>query len=298
VKQSPMKPWTRLAGALALAALLGACGGGGGGGESETQVTTATPGPAVPPSTPAMPVTPDAPVTPEAPVTPIPPPAAPATPTVAGLYFGTTTAAGGTFDALILDSGRMYGMQGTNGGIDNVFFGNGTVTATGYASTTGATLSTSSGLSTTPASVTLTGAPKSVITGTMSSAAAAATFTANYRSSFEEKPALATVVGTYGGQFSGLGPGDGFLLNLAVDAAGEVSGTTASGCRHTGKLTPDAGVNVYAVTVTFAVGCRKQGTLAGHAMWQAAVGSAPATLTIFAIAGDFRDGWIFLGGRQ
>jgi hypothetical protein len=137
-----------------------------------------------------------------------------------------------------------------------------------------------------------------VISGTLSSVAVNATFTANYRSSFEGPPTLASVVGTYAGQFAGLGPGDGFLLNLTVNAAGDLSGTTASGCNHTGRLTPDSKVNVYAVTVTFAGGCRKQGTLAGHALWQAAVGASPPTLTIFAISGDFRDGWLFLGGKS
>jgi hypothetical protein len=254
-----MKRWVQCAAALALAAVLAACGGGGG---AETT---------------------SAPVTPTA--------------AMAGLYFGSTTAAGGTFDALILANGRMYAMQGANGGINNVFFGNGTLSPTGYASTSGATLSTLSAL-TVAASSTLSGTPQLVITGTMSSANVSATFTASYRSAFETPAALASVVGRYGGQFSGLGPGDGFLLTLEVDADGNLSGTTGSGCVHTGKLTPDPTVNVYEATVTLGSGCRKRGTISGHAIHQPAVGSTPATLTIFAISGDLRDGWIYLGGEN
>jgi hypothetical protein len=218
---------------------------------------------------------------------------------VAGRYVGTTTAAGGTFDALILDNGWMYGMQGRiNGAVDHVFFGKGMVTPSGYTSTTGSTLSMSSNRTTTGASSTLTGTPRTAISGSMSSPATSATFTANYRSSFEGQAALADVVGSYGGQFAGLGPGDGFLLTLTVDAGGNLSGTTASGCSHTGKLTPDPNVNVYAATITFAPGCRKQGTLGGHALLQAPVGGNPATLTIFGISGNFQEGWLFLGGKN
>jgi hypothetical protein len=290
VKHANRKRWIHYVGALALAAVLGACGGGGGGGEE----TAAAP---VAPLAPGAPVTPPTPETPVTPVTPPAPPAPAATPTLAGLYFGTTTAAGGTFDALILASGRMYGMQGANGGINNVFFGNGTVAANGYASTTGSTLSTSSGL-TTAASSTLTGTPTTGITGTITSAAVSASFTSGYRSTFETPASLAGVTGSYGGQFAGLGPGDGFLLTLAIDAAGNLSGTTGSGCGHTGKLTPDPTVNVFEATVTLGSGCRKRGTLTGHAIYQPAAGSVPATLTIFAISGDFRDGWIYLGGKN
>jgi hypothetical protein len=249
---------------LTLAALLVGCGGGGG--------DDAASG--------AGPVVPGAPTGP-----------------VVGLYLGTTTA-GGTFDALILGSGRMYGLLGVNGGITTVFFGDGVVTDTGFASTAGGNLTTNSGKPLGAATVSLTGVPKTSITGTLAGSGPGfpATFTSTYRASFEGTPALATVAGTYEGDSSGLGRIAG--LTLTVASNGDITGVSADLCEHTGKAVPDASANVYDITMTFGAGCPKQGTFTGHAILSAASGANPATLTMLAATSNFGEGWIFVGGKQ
>lgn len=220
------------------------------------------------------------------------------TPTVAGLYFGTTAAAGGTFDALVLDSGRIYGMLGVSAGsLDTIFIGTGTVTASGFTSAAGGNLDTHSGLMSQPAAITLTGTPKASISGSFTGTGSGvpATFNSSYRSSFEGTATLANLAGTYGGNSVGLGRG--VLLTIVIGADGRFAGTSVEPCLHTGTFVPNAGANVYDVTVTFGAGCPKAGSMTGHAVWQAATASLPATLTVLASNSDFSDGWLFFGPK-
>lgn len=250
---------------LALAALLGACGGGGG----------------------------------DSPAPPLQTPAA----SVAGLYFGTASG-GRTFDALILDNGRIYGTLGAGTGISTVFFGSGTVTANGFTSSTGGNLTVNSGAPLVPGAVTLTGVPKTSITGTLTGTGSAfpATFDSTYSATFEGTPSLATVAGSYLGNSSGLGRV--INLTLTVDAStGAIAGVSSDGCTHTGTLTPNASANVYDLSVAFGAGCPFRSTFTGHAIWRAAAGANPAALTAFAAVGSaatspFAEGWIFVGGKQ
>jgi hypothetical protein len=274
-----VKHLSRFASVLALGLIVAACGGGGGdggsggggdGGDAAEDAALLPPPQTLPDTTQAA--------------------------AVAGLYSGSTGTGVGV-EALILADGRMYAILGTNG-IDSVFFGNGTLAGGTFTSNAGAKLSGSSGIASLPAAVTLTGVPTTSISGTVTGPQLSATFTANYRSLFEVTPSLASVAGSYGGTFAGLGGGDGFLLTLVVSPAGVISGTTASGCGHAGTLAPNARANVYDVSITFGSGCRKRGTITGHALLEPAAGVVPATLTVFAATGDFTDAWLFFGGRN
>jgi hypothetical protein len=223
-------------------------------------------------------------------------------PTVAGLYFGTADG-GRFFDALILNNGRMYAMLGTGSGVSAVFFGSGTVTAAGFTSTAGGTLTTNSGDPLAPATVTLSGTPRTSATGTLTGTGPGlpAPFTLRYDASFEGTPeALAALAGTYQGNSSGLGRP--INLDLVLDAAGGFTGTSSDNCPHTGTLTPSASANVYAVSITFQQGCPRRGPMTGYALWSPPTTATPqATLTIFTSASDpssaFALGWVFFGGR-
>ncbi len=243
--------------ALLTSALLGACGGGGG----------------------------DAGLT----------PAQPAGPTVAGWYVGTTTT-GGFFDALILDNGRIYGMLGNGAAMQKILVGTGTTMASGFNTTSGALVDTQSGLTSASAVATLTGTPKTSIAGSVTGAGVAATIASNYHTAFEDTPSLANVAGSYLGNIAGLGYG-GMNLTLTVSPNGTFSGTTGSGCQHSGTLSVNASANVYDVTLSF-VGCTKDGRMTGHALWQPATGAAPARLAMFASNNVYTDAWFYLGHKQ
>ena len=239
---------------LVLAALLAGCGGGGAGS-----------GPVVPP---------------------------PVVGSVAGLYLGTASG-GRTFDVLVLDSGRFYGMLGTNaGGLTNVYIGTGAVTATSFNSTTASDFPLLGGAFKS-ATLTSTGVPKASLTGTLSGGI---TFSSSYDPSFEAAPSLATVAGTYRGDASG--PEGVGLLTATIDAAGAVTATTL-GCSLTGTVTPHAGANVYDITFTFGAGCKARGTLGGHGLLNTTPGPPALTrITVILTSGDFAEGLVFIGSKS
>ncbi len=230
------KAWACVAAAM----LLAACGGGGGGGDA--------------------------------------PPADPqrrSTASVAGLYTGTA-ARGGSLDALILGDGRMYAMVGSSGGqgVATIFFGSGTVTASGFTSAVGGNLDTHSGASLTAGSVTLTGQPKTSIAGTLSgNGVPIVDFDLPYSTAFEGTATLADVAGSYFGDSTGLGRI--ISASITVDASGAITGESpADGCVHSGTLTPNASANVFDLSLTFGDNCPKKGELRGHALWNPASGTA------------------------
>ncbi len=249
---------------MTVAALLGACGGGGG----DT------------------------------------PPAGQQQPTasVAGLYSGTTSG-GRSVDALILGDGRMYAMVGgaTGSGIATIFFGSGTVSASGFTSAVGGNLDTHSGAPLATGSASLTGVPKTSIAGTLSdSGAPLLDFNLPYSARFEGSARLADVAGSYFGDSTGLGRI--ISASITVDATGAFSGQSpADGCVHSGTLTPNSSANVFDVRIAFGDNCPKRGELRGHALWNAGSGTLPATLTMFASSDLSRpspDAWAYFAGRQ
>lgn len=233
------------------------------------------------------------------------PPADPqrrSTASVAGLYTGTA-ARGGSLDALILGDGRMYAMVGSSGGqgVATIFFGSGTVTGSGFTSAVGGNLDTHSGASLTAGSVTLTGQPKTSIAGTLSgNGVPIVDFDLPYSTAFEGTATLADVAGSYFGDSTGLGRI--ISASITVDASGAITGESpADGCVHSGTLTPNASANVFDLSLTFGDNCPKKGELRGHALWNPASGTAPATLTMFASSDLSRpspDAWAYFAGKQ
>lgn len=257
--------------AAGLLSLLGACGGGGGD-NAAAGVVTVPQQQAGPPGT-----------------------------TVAGLYFGTASG-GRTLDVLLMPTGQVYAMLGAGTGINSVFFGGGPVTASGFVSSSGGHLSTSSGNPLVAGELSLIGLPRSSISGTLAGTGAGfpATFTASYSTAFEGTANLAALAGTYQGDSAGLGR----VINatVTVDAAGLISGESpADGCALSGSLTPIAAANVLDLRITFGTNCPQRGTMTGHAVWRAAVGATPTALTLLASTGDsasaFAQGWVFFGAR-
>jgi hypothetical protein len=233
------------------------------------------------------------------PAEPQPPPGA----SVAGLYTGTATR-GRSVDALILGDGRMYAMLGGaagGGGITTIFFGSGTVTASGFTSAVGGTLDTHSGAPLATGSASVTGVPKTSIAGTLSGGGVPLVdFNLPYSTRFEGTANLADVAGTYLGDSTGLGRI--VSARITVGPGGAFTGESpADGCVHSGTLTPHGSANVFDVRILFGDNCPKQGELRGHALWSPASGTLPATLTLFASSDLSRprpDAWAYFAGRQ
>ncbi len=72
------------------------------------------------------------------------------------------------------------------------------------------------------------------------------TFTTTYNSDYELTPDITAVAGTYTGPVA-----QNETVNVTVSAAGGISGTSSTGCRITGSVSPRTRGNVFDVTITF-----------------------------------------------
>ncbi len=112
------------------------------------------------------------------------------------------------------------------------------------------------------------------------------TFNANYDSSYELTPALATIAGDYSG--SSASPGGVEFSAATISQAGTILGSSASGCTYTGTAAPRAEGNVYNISITFGGGACVNGTatLTGVAYFEGNV------LTAMTLNGDRTKGFL------
>lgn len=74
-------------------------------------------------------------------------------------------------------------------------------------------------------------------------------FLSHYDATYDQKPSLATLAGSYSGpSITASGPDQ---VTFTVDANGKITGSGASGCAFTGEAAPRPTGNVYNISVTF-----------------------------------------------
>jgi hypothetical protein len=210
---------------------------------------------------------------------------------VAGLYEGS---GGGNraSEFLILDDGRYYLVYGLTSAsaapVGGVIVGDGSTSGSAFASTNAHDFNLLS---------------RTLLTGTLNSTllpkASAATMlvrsdatTASYGGTFnagsDADASPSALIGTYGGEFAGLGGTDASLLS--VDAVGVIAGTTSGTCTYFGLALPRSRGNVYDLSLTLRTGCANPGsTLHGHAFLSG------KTLFAIAVSGDLASVALFAG---
>jgi hypothetical protein len=221
-----MKAW--MGALLAAAALLGGCGGGGGNpgtchGSSETCEGVSGGGGGGTGGT-----------------------------DVTGLWIGTTTNARTAY-ALTLPNHQAWVIYSSAGNPNlpaGVIEGTYTVSGATLASTDALDVNFE-GPDVTASTLAATVTPQQSITGTVTSPSAPAVgFTANYKSQYAIPATLVGLAGTYTG--TAVDAAGQASATLAIDSAGNVTGTTASGCSFTGSAAPQAGVGVFDMVIRFA----------------------------------------------
>ena len=121
-----------------------------------------------------------------------------------------------------------------------------------------------------------------------------ASFTLGYDDNYDLTPSLATLAGTYGGTAAVADARES--ATVTVSASGQVSGTSASGCRFSGSAQPHASGNVYDLSLTFGGGVCTYGTATVHGI---VYYDAPSGSLLSAAVTDKRDGgFIFLGSSD
>ena len=140
---------------------------------------------------------------------------------LAGLYFGTASG-GRSFDLLVVDNGRFYGMLGNgSGGLTNVYFGAGPITPTTFNSTAAGNFPLAGGAMT-PAALTSSGVAKASIAGAVAeSLSGGITFSSTYSAAYEGTATLAAAEGSYTGDAAS--PEGIALTTLSVGPTGATS---------------------------------------------------------------------------
>lgn len=171
---------------------------------------------------------------------------------VTGLWIGTTTNARTAY-ALTLPSHQawvIYSAAGNPNLLSGVIEGTYTVSGATLASTDALDVNFE-GPDVTSATLAATVTPQQSITGTVTSPSAPGVgFNANYKSQFAIPVSLVNLAGSYTGTAVDAAGQAG--ATLAIDFAGSITGTTASGCAFTGSAAPQAGVGVFDVVIRFA----------------------------------------------
>lgn len=208
---------------LALSTALAACGGGGGGGDS----------------------TPDEPTA--------PPP--PSTSDVQGFWQGTTSNSEDLYGVVLYD-GTYYVMYAGDSGRFGVIQGSGSVSGSSFSSTNARDFNADT-MNVYSATVSASYTPQQSLSGTISYANSAVSFSASYDASYETPASLSAAAGSYTGvATSGAGTQSTWVT---LDANGSFWGSVA-GCSFLGSMIPHGHVNVFDVTVNFRGGTCYFGT--------------------------------------
>jgi hypothetical protein len=218
----------------------------------------------------------------------------PVTGSPAGLFHGTT-GTGRTASALVLEGGDfwvLYGPVGSSNLIDgaqqgHASFSNGTFTSADVRDFSLETGAVGSG------SATGTYVPKSSIAATVDFGAAPVTLSASYDPGYDLQATLAMIAGSYSGTAVVVGGFDNATMTILP--TGAITGTSQPGCSFSGNIVPHAGVNSYAVNLTFAGGtCANEfSTLTGIAYRDAATNRVYSATVNPART----NGFIFAGGK-
>jgi hypothetical protein len=210
-----------------------------------------------------------------------------------GLWNGTTTT-NRSVTNLVLGDGNYYMLYSPIGNPNSIA---GVVQGTGTASngkfTSGNAVDFNfEGLGVNAASMSINYTAKSSFNGTLTYTAGGTTdVISTYDATFETKPTLAAITGTFAGQAAAF-TGSVATATLTVSPAGAISGD-ASGCAISGSVSPRNDGNAYNVSLQFgAAPCTfVNQTLSGVAYFDTALN----TITILALNSGRSDGVIFLG---
>jgi hypothetical protein len=174
-------------------------------------------------------------------------------PTVAeGLYQGKSSD-NRTVTGLVLDDGSYYFIYtrvNNAAVIGGAVSGNGVSTNGSFASTNGIDINLE-GSGALPVAVSASYVAATSLSGNLNYTAQnfASTFTSIYSKDYLTAPSLATVAGTYSGAAASISTSE--QTSFVISATGAISGSSVSGCRFTGTITPRSKGNVYSVAVTF-----------------------------------------------
>ena len=171
-----------------------------------------------------------------------------ASPTLEGFYQGTT-ASGDTMLATMLESGEYYILFFTSGVVYSMAHGTGTSNAGYYTSTDGFNFNYPK-TRFSRFTVGAYSASKAAWSGTMTNDGTPAAFNTTYDATYEQPASLSAVAGSYAGS---LNDNDGITAaTFTVDADGTLSGTAWDGrCTFSGRILPRAsGKNVFDFTLT------------------------------------------------
>jgi hypothetical protein len=201
----------------------------------------------------------------------------------AGFYEGTD-AAQRKVSVMVIETGRYYVLYGPAGSpqsslIEGVILGDGTAGGSTFTSLSFADLNFTNQTAAGGALAATFSLQRYFDANIGYAGGATDSFAADYSFDYEQRPALATIAGSYAGQLAALsGVGD---ASLSIDVAGGLSlGTTAGGCGASGSIVPHPFGNVYDVTLSFGPGCPAAGrSLSGHARFDAASRSLVAVTT-------------------
>lgn len=208
---------------------------------------------------------------------------------LAGLYEGS----GGSNRAselLVLDDGRyylVYGLSSVSAApVGGVVLGDGSASGSTFASSNAHDFNLLSRTLLT-GMLSSTVVPKaSASTVLARSDTSTATFAGTFNGASDADASATALMGTYGGEFAGLGGTDASVLS--VDDLGVVAGTTSASCTYVGLALPRSRGNAYDLSLTFGTGCANAGTQHGHAflngkvLYAVTVSGDLATVALFA----------------
>lgn len=209
-----------------------------------------------------------------------------------GLWNGTTST-GRSFGGLILDDGSywfLYSVIGSPNVVAGVVQGNETSQNGSFTSSDAKDFNLE-GLGVLNATLVGTYVMKQTLNGTIAyQIGQQATFTGVYDANYELTPDMNAVAGTY----SGMTPTNE-TVTVTLTAAGEISGSSSSGCSFLGSFVPRANGNVFNVVVTFGGGVCANGTntVKGVAHFDAATN----ILRSAALDSSRTNGFLFIGSK-
>lgn len=177
---------------------------------------------------------------------------APAPAVAEGLYQGKSSD-NRTVTGLVLDDGSYYFIYtrvNNAAVIGGAVSGNGASTNGSFASTNGIDINLE-GSGALPVAVSASYVAATSLNGNLNYTAQnfVSTFTSAYNKDYLTVPSLATVAGTYSGAAASISTSE--QTSFVISATGAISGSSVSGCRFTGAITPRSKGNVYSVAVTF-----------------------------------------------
>lgn len=187
--------------------------------------------------------------------------------TAEGFYAGSTGDSRAV-TAAVMQNGTYYvlysrpGLPSTIGGFVQ---GSGSSSNGTYTSNSGTDFNFEGG-GNIPVTVSATYQPKQSISARITAAGGSNTATGAYSAEYEKVPSLTTLAGTYSGVFQDA-IGDG-AATVQITAAGNVTGSTNTGCNIAGLVEPATAGNGYALGMTFSgAACPLLGLTLGGAVF-------------------------------